>query len=124
MGRTVENSSDGAAAAAAVGFALVGGAVAGLDGRLRGRRSPAPLARLTVAVLALGALASHDGADRWSSLALAFPLLSVGVLLARPSLQPMRAILGDTPGAALLRRLAPLVVGAALVLPMLALGGA
>jgi hypothetical protein len=67
VGRTVDNSSDGAAAAAAVGFALVGGAAAGLDGRLRGRRSPAPLAALTVAVLALGALASHDGTDRWNS---------------------------------------------------------
>jgi hypothetical protein len=58
-------------------------------------------------------------------LALAFPLLSVGVLLARPSLAAdVRAILDDTPGAALLRRLVPLVVGATLVLPMLGLRGA
>lgn len=48
-----------------------------------------------------------------------FLLLAAGLILARPDRPPMRAVVRDTPGGAMLRRLLPAVVGAPLVLSAL-----
>jgi hypothetical protein len=101
----------------AIGFVLMGAALAGPDVRLRGRWSPAPFAAGIVAGVAFAVLVSGGGGpDDVVPLVLDLLFLSAGTLLARPGAEPMRAVTRDTPGAAVLRRLLPVALGAPLLL--------
>jgi PAS domain S-box-containing protein len=101
---------------------------------VRGRWPPAPLLAGIVAALALLALTGyvtrvtslygHEGVTQMAiPTTIAFLLMAAGLVLARPDLPAMRALLSDTPGGAMLRRFLPVVVIAPVLLAALHLAG-
>ncbi len=118
----------------ALTFLLIGLALSFFEKRVSGRFMPAQVAVLVAGIIALLSLTgflfsiqSLYGVTGYIPMALntaiAFMLLCVGMLAARPLREPMRTIVSPTAGGALARRLLPAAFAIPLLLGWLQLQG-
>ncbi len=118
----------------ALNFLLVGIALLILDVETRRNHRPAQFLILTATLISLLALIGYlygvtalYGITSYTKMALhtavAFTLLCLGILFARPGRGLMQVLLGDTAGGFLSRRLLPVVIGVPIVIGWVRLFG-